>query len=1225
MIEAASQEPALSLSRVIFKHHGRTMLVAFFCKFLYDWIQFIGPLIQRLLMELVSSRTDERVPGTQAAPAWQGYFLTAILFITQIIMSFLFEQMFYISLEVGLRVRASIVSVLYKKALRLSSQAKEETTTGEIVNLMAVDGQRMQDLFMYVNAWVLWSAPLTIAISLWQLYLSIGPSAFLGFGLMAIAVPANGLIAIRQKTIQSKQMKLKDMRVKIMNEALSGIKVIKLYAWEPSFEEKVSAIRREEIKSISDYWKCLIVQYVIISATLTLVPTATFTIYVLVDPNHMLTPTAAFLTLTLFRLLRGPLFQLPKGLSTAAMASVSINRIVNFFKTSDLSDKNIEKDDSCDVSLRITDATFSWCPDSINVLSNINFEVPTGSLTAVVGQVGSGKSSLLAACVGDMHKHSGRVVLKGSVALVAQHPWIQNATVRDNITFGKPFDQRKYDDIVTAVALASDFKILDHGDQTLIGEKGINLSGGQKQRVSLARACYSESDLYLFDDPLSAVDAHVGRHIFEHVIGPNGLLKEKTRVLVTHGLQWLPEVDSISVLTEGRITETGTYQELIAEKGALAALLEEHTSFGASESAATDERYAASKKNQVNSPGSEFAGVSQRSGACANGISPKANQESVESGKVTTDVYKVYAKSMGYFWLTATFLFMLASAATNVGSSIWLSEWTDNERFLPATKTKFSDEAKWSATSFYLVIYWVITLLRTLMLTLLTYSFAKCSISASTYLHDMLLARVMKAHITFFDTKPLGQILNRFSRDIDSVDNVLGNTALLTWLGVAAVLAAVIVVMYGTPVFAALIIPLVIWYYVVQRYFIRALRQLKRWEAVTRSPIYTHFSETITGAQTIRAFGVQERFIQKSEDLVEENNLFFYAGWTANRWLGIQLQLLSGLAITFVAAFCILSTQIPFLQQHINSSIVGLTLSYALLSTNTISALTKTLTDLETNVVSIERIKEYSEVPLEAERTSDTPAPRQWPSQGAIQFKHYATSYRPELNPVLQGLDFVIKPQEKVGIVGRTGAGKSSLSVALFRLIEARKGSIYIDGVDIETIGLHQLRNKLTILPQDPVLFSGTIRDNLDPLHRYSDYKIWEVLEQSYLKEHIENQPEMLEYNCGDNGQNFSVGQRQLVCLARALLRKTKILVLDEATAAVDLETDDLIQKTIRTAFADCTILTIAHRLNTIMDSDRILVLNKGMVAEFDTPENLLKDEEGIFSSMVREAGLKAK
>ncbi|XP_067949296.1 multidrug resistance-associated protein 1-like [Watersipora subatra] len=1245
------KEPSLSLVRLIIKHYGGTILIGLLCKFVYDCMQFLCPLLQGELMAFVSSRTGELAADSPIAPVWQGYVFTLLLFADQVVMSFLYQQLWYLNLEVGFRVRASVISMIYKKALRMSAEAKQKSTIGEIVNLMAVDGQRMQDVFMYF--WMLFSAPTQIAIALWLLYITIGPCLFVGFGLMVITMPLNAVVAIWQKNIQTEQMRLKDERVKVMTEVLSGIKVIKLYAWEPSFEDKVKAIRREEMKSIASSWICMAIQFSSLAALPVLVAASTYAVYVFVSPEHTLGPTIAFVTLTLFNLLQMPLFQMPLSLTYTVMANVSVSRIVEFFKNTDLSDKNVEKDNECDVSLRITDGTFSWCPNSPKILRNVNLEVPIGSLTAIVGQVGCGKSSLLAACVGDLHKHTGRVVSRGSVAFVAQQAWIQNATVRDNILFGQPFDQKKYNRVIDAVALNPDLVLLDNGDLTIIGEKGINLSGGQKQRVSLARACYSDADLYLLDDPLSAVDAHVGKHIFENVVGPNGLLKGKTRVLVTHGLHWLPEVDNVAVLSSGRVAETGSYKSLLNRKGPFANFVSEFVSSEIPDDvplidAITETQFADTVISRPESTTKKGATIDtkklrkQLSLSAIMSLSLKAEpapvstpaveeqpfvaveQEDVESGNVTFGVYKLYAKSMGMFWLSATVVSMVVLAMFTVSSSIWLSEWTDDEMFLPATRDQYSDDDRWATTQYYLAIYCGLAILQALGNCGLAVSFSQCSTAASKNLHELLLSRIMKAPMIFFDTKPLGQILNRFSKDVDAIDNILGITVLSMNFILMIVLATIIIIVYSTPLFIILVIPLAMMYYTLQRYFIKTATQLKRWESVTRSPIYTHFNETVAGAESIRAFGVQDRFIQESENKVEENIIFCHTGWAAARWLAIRLQTMSAAVVGLAAAFVVMSTQVSFLEAHISSSIMGLCLSYAFIVTKSLDILARNLTDLETNIVSVERVREYSEIELEADWIEvDNAPPRQWPSQGAITFKGYGTRYRPDLDLVLNDLNFSIKPLEKVGIVGRTGAGKSSMTVALFRLIEAAKGSISIDGINIGDIGLHQLRNKLTILPQDPVLFSGNIRDNLDPFHQHSDAKIWEVLEQSYLKERIERQPEKLEYDCGEGGKNLSVGQRQLVCLARALLRKTKILVLDEATAAVDLETDDLIQKTIRTAFADCTILTIAHRLNTIMDSDRILVLGKGRVAEFDTPKNLLADENSIFSGMAKEAGIK--
>ncbi|XP_067944116.1 multidrug resistance-associated protein 1-like [Watersipora subatra] len=1246
--------PSLSLLKVVAKHYGHIVAVGWACKFVCDWLKFVDPQIQNKLITFVNTN-DSPVPGVTPLPIWQGYVLAVGLLISQLVQTALFQQLWYLSLVGGFHVRAALISIIYKKALTMSPEAKKESTVGEIVNLMAVDAQRVQDVFSYV--WIMWSAPLQIAIALWQLYETIGPSLFVGLGIMLVMMPLNGFVATKQRNLQIAQMKLKDSRIKMMNEVLSGIKVIKLYAWEPSFEEKVSAVRDKEMATIRKAWYYRAVQFFGFGALPFVVTVVTFAVYVSTNKDHILSPNVAFVSLSLFNILKGPLNLLPMMISFVVMSSVSVKRIVKFFKTSDLSEENVDRDDNCDVSLRVTNGTFSWMPETTKILHDINMEVPTGSLTSIVGQVGAGKSSLLSACVGDMFKHDGTVVSKGSVAFVAQQAWIQNATVRDNILFGKEYDEERYNRVVEAVALRPDFDILDNADLTLIGEKGINLSGGQKQRVSLARAVYNEADLYLLDDPLSAVDAHVGKHIFDHVIGPDGLLKDKTRVLVTHGVHWLPMVDNIVVLTDGRVSESGTYDALLSHDGAFAEFLKTFFLSGEEEEGEVDEDIVQAKRAILHRLGSvveegedhlaemveerklqrqltkQLSRASESEPAAPEAPAvPEKKQaptqaqdviETVEVGHVSWDVYKLYARSMGYFFVFLTMGQMLLNAAVQVYSSIWLSMWTDDKKFIPKNPFNYSDDEIKNTMNMYLGVYGGLGGLQSFLTFGMCFAFAQCSVSASTVLHRQLLTKVMKAQMVFFDTKPLGQILNRFSKDMDTLDNVLGFTILSLFSNSMAVIGTVIVICYSTPIFLIVVIPIGILYYFIQRFFIPTTRQLKRLESVTRSPIYTQFSETITGAQTIRAYDDEKRFMQQSETMVEQNIVYFFAGWAANRWLAIRLEIMAAFIVFLTAIFCVISTEVSYLSDHLNSSLVGLAISYALASTQSLNFLIRNISDLESNIVSVERIKEYSEITLEAAWRNDHNAPpRDWPAKGAVEFKRYATRYRPELDLVLKEIDVSIRAQEKVGIVGRTGAGKSSMTLALFRLIEASSGSIHIDNVNIHAIGLHQLRNKITILPQDPVLFSGSVRDNLDPFSNYSDDRIWEVLEQSYLKEYVEKQPEKLGYECGEGGQNLSVGQRQLICLARSLLRKTKILVLDEATAAVDLETDDLIQKTIRTAFADCTILTIAHRLNTIMDSDRILVLDKGKVAEFDTPDNLLTQEDGIFYRMAKDAGI---
>lgn len=905
--------------------------------------------------------------------------------------------------------------------------------------------------------------------------------------------------------------------------------------------------------------------------------------------------------------------------------------------------------------LLIENGYFSWSEDE-DVLKNINMQVKRGKLAAVVGTVGSGKSSLISAYLGEMEKLSGRVNTVGSIAYVSQQAWIQNCTLQDNILFGKTFNAKLYNKVISACALKPDIEMLPGGDQTEIGEKGINLSGGQKQRISLARAVYNDADIYFLDDPLSAVDSHVGKHIFEQVIGPNGLLAGKTRILVTHGIGFLPQVDDIFVLKNGEISESGNYKSLMCRKGAFADFLIQHLQevnqqeavegldelkqqlgggaivvdkelIGKLERAISrrSERSASQPADvyarQVSESGDAATPLLTSSATSINGSAvskeevivgaPVDNKliekERAQIGNVKWAVYKHYFKSIGIPLTVATIFLNVLYQAFNIGSSLWLSQWSSD-------RTIGNDTSR---RDMYLGVYGALGFGQIIASTASSLSLRIGCLYASVYTHKVLLAGIIRAPLTFFDTTPIGRILSRFSNDMETIDSALLKTLYeLTWC-LYQVIGTIVVISISTYTFLAVILPIGILYYFVQRFYIATSRQLKRLESISRSPIYSHFGETIQGSQTIRAYQLHDRFIQASDDRVDFNQTCFCLSIMANRWLDVRLQNVANLIILFSALFVVLS------RDTITAGVAGVSISYAMQITQIMNWLVRMTADLETNIVAVERAKEYGETKPEAawEIAENRPT-KYWPDAGTVEFRNFQVRYRDGLDLVLKGITFTVNGGEKIGIVGRTGAGKSSLTLALFRIIEPAGGSIIIDGQDISKMGLHDLRSRLTIIPQDPVLFAGSLRMNLDPFEKSTDAQLWTALAHAHLKDFVSELPAALNYEISESGENLSVGQRQLVCLARALLRKTKILILDEATAAVDLETDDLIQNTIRREFKDCTVLTIAHRLNTIMDSDRVIVLDGGYVAEYASPAKLLENRKSMFHSMAHDAGL---
>ncbi|XP_072760187.1 multidrug resistance-associated protein 1 isoform X6 [Anoplolepis gracilipes] len=1238
----------------ICKAFGATFLFGAFLKLIQDIMTFFSPQLLKLLIAFIEGEEE----------MWKGYFYSVLLLLTAILQTLILSQYFHRMFLVGLRIRTALIAAIYRKALRLSNAARKESTVGEIVNLMSVDAQRFMDLTAYIN--MIWSAPLQIALALYFLWEILGPAVLAGLAVMIILIPVNGLIANKVKTLQIRQMKSKDERVKLMNEVLNGIKVLKLYAWEPSFEQQILKIRVKEIQVLKEAAYLNAGTSFIWSCAPFLVSLVSFTTYVLIDDKNVLDSTTAFVSLSLFNILRFPLSMLPMMIGNIVQAYVSVKRINKFMNLEELDPNNVQHDPSESHVLVIENGSFSWDNEHIErpILQNINFHVEQGQLVAIVGTVGSGKSSLISALLGEMEKLNGKVNTKGSIAYVSQQPWIQNATLQDNVLFGKSLNKTVYNRVIDACALNPDLKMLPAGDQTEIGEKGINLSGGQKQRVALARAVYNDSENYFLDDPLSAVDSHVGKHIFEEVIGPNGLLKKKTRVLVTHSITYLPEVDNIIVLKDGEITESGTYKQLLEKKGAFAEFLVHHlqevhvddgseadlreikqqleSTMGADELQQKLTRVRSRISESLSESGSitdrtdrkslngsltrQYSTESQQSVNYVHSNSIKEKEatksnvgeklievEKTETGSVKWKVYSHYLKSIGWFLSISTIVMNAVFQSFSIGSSVWLSVWSNDNL------TIVNDTVDTAKRDMYLGVYGVLGFGQAMA------SFF-CDLApqlgcwlAARQMHIVMLRAVMRAPLTFFDTTPIGRIISRFAKDVDILDTSLPAQISDTIYCLFEVVATLVVISYSTPIFILVIVPIGAIYYFIQRFYVASSRQLKRLESVSRSPIYSHFSESVTGAQIIRAYGVQEQFIHESENRVDSNQVCYYPSIIANRWLAVRLEMVGNLIIFFAALFAVLS------RDTMSSGLVGLSVSYALQITQTLNWLVRMTSDVETNIVAVERIKEYGDTTQEApwKNTEYTP-PKEWPMHGRVDFKNFKVRYREGLDLVLNGLTFSVLGGEKIGIVGRTGAGKSSMTLALFRIIEAAHGKILIDDIDISKMGLHDLRARLTIIPQDPVLFSGTLRMNLDPFDGHTDEEIWRALEHAHLKSFVKNLPNGLSHEVTEGGENLSVGQRQLICLARALLRKTKVLILDEATAAVDLETDDLIQTTIREEFKDCTVLTIAHRLNTILDSNRVIVLDKGLIIEYDAPEVLLRNPSSSFYSMAKDAGLAA-
>lgn len=1227
--DSKSHEKQGNIFMTLLHGYGGYYFKTIFASLILDICVLLSPIILKMLLQYLEEK--------ESIIQWHGYLLVIALFTINLIESLLLNFFWYRLLNLSVIIRSALVSMIYRKSLKITNASRNKSTIGEIVNLMSVDADRFTNFFRYGET--LWSGPIRILASIYFIYQDLGVSVFAGVAVMIILIPASTFISRYMQKIQTSQMKKKDERIKLINEILSGIKVIKLYAWEKSFTSLVYNIRSIELTRLRKMAYCEAVTAFLFTSTPMLVAIVTFVTYTLIDSSHKLNAQKAFVSLAYFNIMRLPLTNVPSMFIQTVMVFVSVKRINKFLNLPEVKqyithendefvvrvngchfvhenidenngeEKKVKKEKS-DKSINESDKI----KENITpfALKNINMKIKKGSLVAIVGTVGSGKSSLVSALLGEMEKTSGSINIAPdfdtgnvtSIAYVPQQAWIQNDTVKNNILFGEEFDGEKYQKIISACQLTPDLKILPSGDATEIGEKGINLSGGQKQRLSLARACYVDAQMYILDDPLSAVDAHVAKNLYNQVIRTKtGLLGAKTRILVTNDLTLLPKVDYIYVISDGTISESGKYDQLMSSHGKFCHFVEEFANKERTVSSVSenDVRSISRSASEASEGKDRIIGINN-----VDNSGKLIEDEVLKTGQVNLSVYIYYVKKISL--VTVFIIFILSMQSFEAFANWWLSLWASD-----------GDNTTPQLTILRLSVYSCLGIGQVISIVIASLVYARGSIKCAGKMHSSLLDGIIRAPMSFFDTTPIGRIVNRFSKDIDIIDESLPNYFFYWFQILVQCIAIFCVIISVTPWFTLLIVPISIIYYFIQKIYIPTNRQLRRIQSVTRSPVYSNFSETLTGISSIRAYAAQNRFIINSDVKLDRTQRASFCATFTECWLSIRLRLIGNFIIAFTAVFAVLDPS------SISPSLAGLAITYASFITDMLTWLVMISAALENDIVAVERVLEYNQLKPEADWESkcieDKP-PVEWPVNGSIEFKSYSTRYRDNLQLVLKDIVLYINGGEHIGIVGRTGAGKSSITLALFRLIEPASGTILIDGVDISKIGLHELREAITIIPQDPVLFSGQLRTNLDPFNKFTDQQLWHSLELAHLKDFVQGLEGGLDYSISEGGCNLSVGQRQLICLARALLKKTKILILDEATAAVDLQTDSLIQSTVRAEFADCTILTIAHRLNTILDSDRILVLERGQVAEFASPKKLLNDTESKLYSLAKDAGI---
>ncbi|KAJ6578028.1 ABC transporter [Mycena capillaripes] len=1178
-------------------------------------------------------------PRGKIPPISKGIGLALGLIGLQLVASLCQHHAFYRSLSTGVLLRGGLIAALYKQSLRLTSRARTTVTNGKLITHVGTDVSRIDFCAGYFHP--AWTSLIQIIICLAQLLILLGPSALAGFSIFFLCTPAQSWLIRLQFLIRTKSMRWTDKRITLISEMLSGMAIIKYFAWEKPLMERLVSIRKHETRYV--YLLVLIrwANSAVAFAFPTIASVVAFATHHdagghihLVDTLPASQDAHAVVTFVTYLIL------LPVSFGGISDAYNATTRMYPAFMAETLEETRCTNVD-LDVAVKVEHGAFTWdspppensnsgskkqrrknrrrktlslrlrtsqMPGSVFTLQDVNISVPRGKLCAIVGPVGSGKSSLLQALIGEMRRTAGSVEFGGSLSYCSQSAWIQNATIRENICFGRPYEPDRYWKAVRDSCLETDFDMFMYGDLTEVGERGISLSGGQKQRINICRAIYRDSDILVFDDPLSALDAHVGHDVFRKVLRAPG----KTRILVTHALHFLPQADFIITMMDGAIVQQGTYAELSADDaGAFSKLIKEfdiHDNSSDEEDEEDSDEEPDIVEDAVHPAEHEAHPHRQHRHKAA---APLMQEEDRETGAVGGDVYSKYVKAgKGKFILLPLIVSLVLAQASNVMSSYW------HVFFL----------LKWRyPQGFYMGIYAGLGVLQAGLYFIIGTFFAILSYYASQELHRTAIKRVMQAPMSFFETTPIGRITNRFSKD--TMDNNIGNdwsdgASTFSQIAGALILIGIIVPYFLIPVG---VISILYYYYSV--FYRASARELKRLDSVLRSALYAQFSETLSGLPVIRAYGESARFKVENEIRVDNENSR-HVSLIQQRWLALRLDVL-GITLTFIVA--ILSVTARF---TISPSQTGIMLSYILVVQQVFSLLVRMVATIENDMNSVERILHYvddieQEAPHHIEGSQPPPS---WPSEGKMEFNNIQLSYRPGLPPVLKGITMNVAGGEKIGIVGRTGAGKSTIMTALYRLVELSGGSITIDGLDISKLGLVDLRQSISIIPQSAVI-SGSMRSNLDPFGLHDDAVLWDAMNRSFLTDgHSKSSDPNSEKEASsgslgldtiieDDGGNLSFGQRSLVSLARAMVKNSKVLVLDEATASVDFETDKKIQESIAREFHDRTILCIAHRLQTIIWYDRICVLDAGQIAEFDTPTNLYA-QNGIFRSMCDESSI---
>lgn len=1253
----------------------------------------LGPLIIRNLIKVVEN------PETSSA--WEGAGWAMAIFADYVISTLSFQHYRQHIAKGEVSAKVAVNSLIYNKLLRLSAASKQSNIHGKVMSMIGADTSRIMDMFWYTAFF--WLTPGLAIVSFFMVaWMMSFYAAISGFSVLVVFVPISALMTKKIEKLRELQTELTDARVRTTNEIFHTMKTVKLYALEDHFATAADEARAAELAVIR---KMQLIRAFTESFNDAIVPVmCVATILTFVLRGGILLPSSAFALIAVYGSLHWPFLNITVCLSATVECLVSIRRIQDFLMLPEI--PGLEQSSEIQVGqIRLKDASCTW--DFEESLHSINFTAAPGSLTCIVGPVGSGKSSLLNALLGEMRSTSGAIHVRGRISYAPQTPFLLHTTVRENITFGQEFDEERYARTIDCCALQADFDVLLAGDMTIIGERGINLSGGQKARIAMARAVYSNADIVLLDDPLSAVDAHVGHRLFNDCI--KVLLKDKTVLLVTHQLQYVTHGDKLVVMQNGAIQHFGSPDELRSAGVDIASLIEKfneelnkHAGESADPAASTQEDDVEDESALKTSFGSVHLGNSSGSAVSAaaalkfsagsagsvngvqqpslladvqykselskdqqNAVASKANTTAKEErgkGAIGVSVYGFYFRHKMLWWILCAVLIII-HRVFDLGIITYLGQWSAKNT--PALRPPATHNSTFIETSGYTVsevsspgitqeFYSAMAILSAIGSAMLAHSaeaaaessaaLAKAVVSASTKqflimfsvgsvvlvvaqmaksslilivctwtgkaVYMDMFKKLIHAPMSFFDTTPKGRIAARCSSDTDAMDNRISEPLSNGVSMFTSLVGSLLITSFSVRWWILILVPVTFLYYAVYNRIINTFRDLTRLEGNSKAPLNTIFSESLNGLFTLRAFGRQPEFVQDLMHKLDGYIRPFYNKGNCERWLSIRIATIGAGTCTFFGLVAVFS-------RSLNPGLLAASITMLLNNVDTIGDLIDSYAHLESYMNSVDRIKQYTMI--ETERPQHIPQfapPKNWPQYGSIKFSHVHFRYRPGLPLVLNDISLLIRPGEKIGVVGRTGAGKSSLLSALLSLSPIESGSITIDDEDINKMGVGDLRSRLSIIPQDPVIFDGSIRRNIDPFGTHDDNEIWETLRRCHLADVVQAMPEKLDSILAEDGANFSLGQRQLICVGRALLKHSKVLLLDEASSSIDLETDYLLQKTLRTEFSHCTTITIAHRLATIMDSDRVLVLDAGKVQEFDAPNVLLARPDSLFSHL---------